>query len=59
MLVPSKIIPDIKKKIIYHMKITRINTVLLHAFIDSQKFQITSLRQDVNQMGRHTNITLY
>ena len=25
-------------------------------FIEGQKFQITSLRQDINQMGRHTNI---
>lgn len=25
-------------------------------FIEGQKFQITSLREDVNQLGRHTNI---
>ena len=26
------------------------------AIIEDQKFQITTLREDINQMGRHTNI---
>ena len=29
---------------------------LVTAFIENQKFEITSLRRDVNQQGRHTEI---
>ena len=30
----------------------------INAYIDDQKFQITTLREDINQAGRHTNIIL-
>ena len=43
-----------KHKILYENFAYRYGSII--AIIEDQKFQITTLREDINQMGRHTNI---
>ena len=52
---PDEIIKILKKhKIQYENFAYRYGAII--AIIEDQKFQITTLREDINQMGRHTNI---
>ena len=52
---PDEIIRILDKhKIQYENFAYRYGAII--AIIEDQKFQITTLREDINQMGRHTNI---
>ena len=52
---PDEIIKILNKhKIQYENFAYRYGSII--AIIEDQKFQITTLREDINQMGRHTNI---
>ena len=52
---PDEIIKILDKhKIQYENFAYRYGSII--AIIEDQKFQITTLREDINQMGRHTNI---
>ena len=52
---PDEIIKILKKhKIQYENFAYRYGAII--AIIEDQKFQITTLREDINQMGHHTNI---
>ena len=52
---PDEIIKILKKnKIQYENFAYRYGAII--AIIEDQKFQITTLREDINQVGRHTNI---
>ena len=56
-IVPSEILIILKKnKIKYDDYAYKYGSII--AFIGSKKFQITTLREDVNPIGRHTNIIL-
>ena len=54
---PDEIIKILNKhKIKYKNFAYRYGAII--AIIEDQKFQITTLREDINQMGRHTNIII-
>ena len=52
---PDEIIATLEKnKILYDDFAKKYGSVIAH--LNKQKFEITSLREDINQQGRHTNI---
>ena len=52
---PEEVIATLgKNKILYDDFAKKYGSVI--AYINKQKFEITSLREDINQQGRHTNI---
>ena len=51
---PDEIIATLEKnKILYDDFAKKYGSVIAH--LNKQKFEITSLREDINQQGRHTN----